>query len=256
MNRSTCVLVLGLVCSLLMLGCGGGGGGTTSPPPAQNPVPTIGGVTPSSVIEGAPATAVAITGTGFIASSSVELNGTAIPTTYDSTSSLSATLPASNLANAAVGKLSVVNPSPGGGASSTVDFAIDNPTPAIASVNPASITAGASGTVVDVTGTGFVATSTVWLNGTTLTTNFVSATELKASVPASDVAGSSASHILVVNPSPGGGSSMAVAFTVNSSTPIISSISPRLVPPGTSATITVTGTGFEANSMVLWNGAA
>ena len=35
----------------------------------------------------------------------------------------------------------------------------------------------------------------------------------------------------------------------------ITAISPRIVPPGTPATITITGTGFEANSVVLWNGA-
>jgi IPT/TIG domain len=258
MNRaSTCVLVLGLVCSLLLWGCGGGGGGTsTTAPPTQNPAPTISAVSPSSVMAGAAATSVAITGTGFIASSSVELNGTSVATTYDSATSLSATLPASNLSTGAIGKLTVVNPSPGGGTSSTVDFTVNNPAPNIATVTPTSVTAGTGPTVLDVTGTGFVSTSAISWNGAVLTTNFVSGTEVKASVPAVDLAGSAANAVTAVNPAPGGGSSAAVTFTVNSPAPVISSISPRLVPPGVAATITITGTGFEANSVVLWNGAA
>jgi hypothetical protein len=43
---------------------------------------------------------------------------------------------------------------------------------------------------------------------------------------------------------------------VNSPVAVITAISPQYVPPGSPATITVTGTGFEANSVVLWNASA
>ena len=49
---------------------------------------------------------------------------------------------------------------------------------------------------------------------------------------------------------------MAATFDVNSPAPVISAISPRYVAPGSPATITITGTGFESNSAVLWNGSA
>jgi hypothetical protein len=109
---------------------------------------------------------------------------------------------------------------------------------------------------VTITGTGFISTSTAEWNGTALTTTFVSATELEATVPAADLTGSSASQIAIKNPAPGGGTSSAATFDVNSSTPIITSISPQNVDSGSAATITITGTGFEKNSQVLWNGSA
>jgi hypothetical protein len=55
---------------------------------------------------------------------------------------------------------------------------------------------------------------------------------------------------------PRGGPSAAATFNVNSPAPVITAISPRIVPPGAAATITITGTGFESNSAVQWNGFA
>ena len=66
----------------------------------------------------------------------------------------------------------------------------------------------------------------------------------------------SASSITVQNPAPGGGTSAGATFNVNSPVAVITAISPRYVPPGSPATITVTGTGFESNSIVMWNAAA
>jgi hypothetical protein len=48
----------------------------------------------------------------------------------------------------------------------------------------------------------------------------------------------------------------AATFSMNSPAPVITAISPRIVPPGAAATITITGTGFESNSAVQWNGSA
>lgn len=239
----------------LITGCGGGTA-STNPPPISNPVPAITGVTPSSVVAGSGQTPVTIAGSGFISSSTAQWNGTPIATTYNSATSLSVTLAASNLANATVAKLTVVNPSPGGGTSAVVDFSVNNPTPAVTSVSPSSIVAGASDTPLDVTGSGFVAGSVVAWNGTALTTTFVSTTDLKATVPAADLSGSSASQITIQNPAPGGGTSAAFIFNVSSPTPSITSISPQNVPPGVAATITLTGTGFESNSVTLWNNSA
>jgi len=111
-------------------------------------------------------------------------------------------------------------------------------------------------TSVTITGSGFISSSTAQWNGAVLTTTFVSATELKAALPAADLTGSSASFIAIQNPAPGGGTSAAATFDVNSPVAIITAISPRFVPPGSSATITITGTGFESNSVALWNASA
>jgi len=90
-----------------------------------------------------------IAGSGFIPASTAQWNGAALATTYSSATTLGVTLPASNLANGTVAKLTVVNPSPGGGTSSAVDFLVNNPVPAISRINPTSVVAGS---VADVRG--------------------------------------------------------------------------------------------------------
>ncbi len=144
----------------------------------------------------------------------------------------------------------------GGTTGSTNPPPISNPVPAITNVNPASVLAGSGDTLLDVSGSGFVTSSMIFWNGAPLTTTFVSATEVKATIPAADLTGSSASQVTVQNPGPGGGSSTAATFDVNSPVPVITAISPRYLVPGSAATIKITGTGFESNSVVLWNGSA
>jgi len=69
-----------------------------------------------------------------------------------------------------------------------------------------------------VNGTGFVSNSVVNWNGTTLATQFVSGSQLTATVPAADIATKSTASVTVVNPAPGGGTSNAAFFTVTSGT--------------------------------------
>lgn len=93
-------------------------------------------------------------------------------------------------------------------------------------------------------------------NGAALSTVLVSSSEMKASLPANSLSIGSVAMVTVSNPVPGGGASSAVEFDVTSPEPVITSISPKLVAAGAVATIALTGTGFEANSVVLWNGSA
>src|SRR5271169_945334 len=61
--------------------------------------------------------------------------------------------------------------------------AANNPVPFVDIVSPVSITPGSTGVTLTVRGTGFVAASKVAWNGTILTTAFVDAQHLTASVP-------------------------------------------------------------------------
>jgi len=131
-----------------------------------------------------------------------------------------------------------------------------NPVPAIATVMPSFVLAGSADTPITITGTGFISSSTAQWNGAALATTYNSATSLSVTLPAADLTGSSASSITVQNPAPGGGTSAGATFDVNSPAAVITTISPRYVPPGNPATITVNGTGFESNSIVMWNTAA
>jgi hypothetical protein len=66
-----------------------------------------------------------------------------------------------------------------------------------------------------VTGTDFVAGSTVQWNGSGRPTTFVSSTQLTAQISMADVASPGTANITVFNPAPGGGTSNALVFTIN-----------------------------------------
>jgi hypothetical protein len=256
MPRSASAVIPLLLCVLLaMTGCGGGGDSTTPPPIGEpNPTPTLASVAPSTANAGDAATAITVTGSNFISSSAIQWNSTALTTTFVSSTSLQATIPASDLANGIAAKLTVENPPPGGGASPALTFTVNNPVPAIASITPPNAAVGSSDLQATVSGSGFVPSTVVMWNSTALATTYVSATQLKTTIPAADLAAGSEATITAKNSAPSGGTSSGVKFDVKSASPLIQSISPRIVKPGSSATtITITGSGFDKNSVVQWN---
>jgi hypothetical protein len=131
-----------------------------------------------------------------------------------------------------------------------------NPAPTLSSVSPGSVVAGSPSQTLTFTGTGYISSTAATLNGAALQTHYVSGTSLQAVVPASALAAGQVVSLVVSNPAPGGGSSAASSYSIMSPKPAVAGLSPQSVPQGAGATITVTGSGFEANSVVLWNGAA
>ncbi len=105
------------------------GGGTSSAATltVADPVPVIHSVQPDSVTTHAPNTTIEVNGQGFVTSSVVEWNGTALPTAYVSPAALSADIPASDLQSATRAQITVVSPSPGGGASAAAAFSVNAP---------------------------------------------------------------------------------------------------------------------------------
>jgi len=83
----------------------------------------------------------------------------------------------------------------------------------ISGLSPNSTTAGSPGFTLFVTGSGFFNTSVVQWGGVPLTTTYVSANQLTASVPGNLVASAGIASVLVTNP--GGATSNVGAFTVN-----------------------------------------
>ena len=86
--------------------------------------------------------------------------------------------------------------------------------PALTSLSISSAAAGGPGFTFTLTGTGFASGSTVLWNGRSRTTSFSSATRLTATIPASDLATAGTAPVTVVNPTPGGGTSNALTFTI------------------------------------------
>ncbi len=200
------------------------GGGTSN---AQtftilNPAPTTTLLNPSSTPAGSSDFVLTVSGTDFVSGSVVDWNGSALVTTFVSSSTLTATILAADVAAVGTSSVTVVNPTPGGGTSNAQTFAVTatvNPAPTIISIGPTSTTAGGSGLTLTVTGTNFVSNSVVQWNGLDSTTTFVSSSTLTAAITAADIAAVGTSSVAVVNPTPGGGTSGNIIFTINAPGP-------------------------------------
>jgi hypothetical protein len=92
-------------------------------------------------------------------------------------------------------------------------------TPVASTLAPASTAAGGADFTLTVTGSRFVAGSTVEWNGSPRSTTVVSPTQLAATIYASDTATEGTAQITVVNPGNGGGTSGPLTFTIGAPAP-------------------------------------
>ncbi|WP_353069964.1 IPT/TIG domain-containing protein [Tunturibacter empetritectus] len=238
------------------------GGGTSAGAslPVTNPVPGVISVAPSTVAVGsATATTISVTGTSFIPGSVVHVNGSSRPTTVGSPTQLSFQLTVADQAAAGSLQVNVVNPSPGGGASSGISLLVSNPTPSVVSLTPNTVAAGAATpTPVTVVGSSFIPGSAVQVNGSSRATTIVSATQLSFQLTVADQAAAGSLQVDVVNPAPGGGASASVPFVITSPSgtppPVLASISPPVVPINQDATVLINGDNFTSTSTVVVNG--
>lgn len=200
------------------------GGGTSNPPltlvinPTTSPTPVIASLSPSQTVatlaNGAPVTLV-INGTGFVSSSTAAINGTNLATTFENSTQILTSIPASNLLVTGPLPITVVNPPPGGGASRSFPLQVVNPAPTISAVSPATAQAGASGITLSVTGTGMVTGSVVLINGAQHATVVAGTTSLATQLAAADLVNGAIDQVQVFNPGPGGGTSGILTFAVN-----------------------------------------
>lgn len=133
-----------------------------------------------------------------------------------------------------------------------------NPVPVLTSVSPTSALAGGPEFTLTATGTGFVTGSVVRWNGAARSTTFVSANQLTAAIPASDIASAGTAQVTVASPEPGGGTSSTIAFAIDPVAPVpaITVLDPAGVAAGHPGfDLFVTGTGFVQGAVVKWNGA-
>jgi hypothetical protein len=182
-----------------------------------NPVPTLTSLTPNTAAVGSPTFTLTVNGTNFVPGAVVTWNGSPRQTTFFSASQLFAQIPAEDIATVGTASVTVVNPTPGGGASNTLTFTVSaqaNPVPAITTLSPNSALTDDDPFTLVVTGSNFVAGSVVQWNGGARPTTVVSGTELRAQISAADVAAAGAATITVVNPAPGGGVSNSLSFTI------------------------------------------
>ena len=211
------------------------------------PAPTLSSLSPSSATAGGGGFTLTVNGSNFVSGATVRWNGTSRTTTFVSATQLTAAIPATDIAAAGTALVTVLNPD--GAVSNALTFTTNTqaPAPTLASLSPPSAVAGGPAFPLTVNGSNFVSGATVRWNGTSRSTTFVSATQLTAAIPATDIAAAGTALVTVLNPD--GAVSNALTFTTNTQAPAptLASLSPpSAVAGGPAFTLTVNGSNFVA----------
>jgi len=245
--------------------------------PTQTNTPLIASLSPATANPNSAAFTLTVNGSNFVSGNAnnpatpnptppfsgsvVAFNGSPRATAFMSATQLTAQITATDIATAGCNGISVFTYTGGGNEifSPAVSFiASSTNAPAICSLSPASVVAGASAFTLTVSGANFATSSTVRWNNSTRTTTFVNPNTVQAQIKATDVANAGVEPVTVVNS--GGGSTAQLSFSILPTppvTPTITAIAPASATAGGAGfTLTVTGTNFIPDSVVDWNGGA
>jgi hypothetical protein len=96
---------------------------------ANNPVPVITSINPTSAIAGGSSFILTVSGTNFISGSIIKWNGTNLTTTYVNATQLTAVVPSANITASGTATVTVFNATPGGGTSNGLTFTINAAVP-------------------------------------------------------------------------------------------------------------------------------
>lgn len=214
---------------------------------------------------------VRVEGANFTNTSLVRVANVPVPTKYLSPTALEATVQRP----AAAYTVTVNNPpvnAQGGGTSSGLRLVIVNPLPTLTAVQPATLASTGAPDTVTLKGTNFITGVKVLYNGTALAAASVTVlndSTLRVLIPTLPIAVTT--HTLAVQqPSVitggetfGGGASQTLPLSIVFPVPTLTSLSPQntaaTLNPNAALnhwTLTVRGTLFASNAVVLWNGQA
>ena len=159
--------------------------------PTVRLTPSISSLSPSSIEAGSSGFELTVNGSNFVkdavAESRVRFNNQERPTTFLSSAQLRVTLSDNDIARGGTINITVSNEA-GGVASNPQSFAITNPRPSVCCLDPISAVAGRGPFTLIVYGSSFVPTSVVQWNGSNRDTRFIDSAELRAAIPAGDIA--------------------------------------------------------------------
>ncbi len=211
------IAVLGSATLVFLVGCGGN---TSQPPPPSQPTAVI--VSPSSATVqtgGVQQFTATVSPSGANQAVTWSLSGTgctgASCGTIDATGKYTAPASVPNPPTVTVRATSVADSAKAAIAAVNIMTAVNNPIPAIIALQPGATAAGGPAFTLIVYGSSnFVTGSVVRWNGSDRPTAFLSAVQVSAQIPASDIAVSGIAAITVFNPAPGGGSSNSFAFNI------------------------------------------
>jgi outer membrane protein assembly factor BamB len=223
---------------------------------------TLTSFTPGAVVAGSASLTLTLTGTGFSGQSIAVLNQTPLPTTFVSSTQLTATIDSSLVTTAEEATVSVESSSQANAqVSAALPFYVlaPGPAPTVASLSPTSVIVGSAGFTLTVNGANFTPSSAVLWGGTPIATTFLGPNQLTASVSAAQVAAIGTTPVTVQGYSnPSSPISNVVNFTIQPVPPLtLNSVFPSIVATGGGDfTLTAVGLSFAPNAVIQWNGAA
>jgi hypothetical protein len=235
-----------------------GGAASTTKPFTITAGPTLTSLSSTSAAYGADPFVLTLTGTSFGSATGATVNWgsqTGLTATWVSATSLHFSVTTNMLQSAGPVNVSVTV---GGATTSAKVFTVTGSapvsTPTLTLLNPSSVTAGATGVTVTLTGTGFVAGAKVnWNSAATQLDTAGSGTTLTVSVPDNLLTDAGSVNVSVVNPDTGATGTQT--FTINAPAapaPTVTGISPNSFTLGGSDPIAlvVTGSNFTAGDWV------
>ena len=176
--------------------------------------PLLSAIEPQVTTAGSPAFSLAVTGSGFISGTVVLWNGVALPTSFVDSAQLSAQVGAELLNSAAVVQITTRSPAPASFVSNAASFVVEALPPVISGLSPDVIASGGSELTLTVNGSNFAPSAQVLWDGQPLATQFVSASQLTAQVPAELITNGQTVGVAVRNQLPDERISAAVPLTV------------------------------------------
>jgi len=170
--------------------------------PSQAAAPQISSLSPSSATAGQAAFVLSVNGFNFTPQSALLWNGSARPTTFVSSSMLTAQIAAADVMTAGTESVTVDNGPSNGGVSAPSSFTVGTSGAfVLTTISPKHVTAGGGNFLLSAIGSGFTAQSTVQWNGSALPTTYVSNTLLRAAVSAAQIVNAGTATLSVLNAS-------------------------------------------------------
>ena len=184
-----------------------------TPPGPPEGGPNISSLSPPSAVAGRPTFTLTLNGSAFGSNSIVYWNEVILPLTYASSMQLKVEVSAEYISAPTTANVYVFDPM-SGKSSNTVQFVVypSGTVPTIASLSPANAAAGGPGFTLTINGSSFGQNSTVYWNGVSVPTTYVSGTRLTAAITQDHIAAPGTAQVKVFDSA--GGWSNGVSFLV------------------------------------------
>lgn len=242
------LLVSRAACVFLLTSC------ESSSDLGSNPPPVLRSISPTEVESGSPATSLTVHGIGFVQDSRLLVDGQERATAFGGSKALSTQLSAVELESSRTLSISVRNPAPGGGTSSSLPFLVANPAPQLGSVLPSSVLVGNPATTLILLGQRFRPNSVARWNGSDRPTVFVTSERLEIQMTEADFSVAARNRLGVHNPSPSGGAS-ELEYLVQNPQPWIEFMTPEHATAGSpEMTVHLLGSNLLPGAGAFWEG--